>query len=116
MSKARTVIALRAGAGLFVVLVGCGALLGGVSASGAPTPAMTATGVLSSETPVPPPAPSGPTAGGALPVVPVGGGACIIGLNCGCIPHHTCPTPHARPAPTNDHPHVAPGGPAGGGG
>ncbi len=33
--------------------------------------------------------PSGP--GGALPVQPVGGGACISGLNCGCIPYVTCP-------------------------
>lgn len=59
------------------------------------------------------PAPSNP--GGALPVQPVGGGACISGLNCGCIRHITCPwdrvrhqpvpgleaNQHAAPAPQN---------------
>jgi hypothetical protein len=38
-----------------------------------------------------------PPGGGALPVRPAGGGGCVVGLNCGCIPHRTCPTPHARP-------------------
>ena len=43
----------------------------------------------------PRPHPSGPTTGGAMPVVPVGGGACIVGLNCGCIPR----SPALYPAP-----------------
>src|ERR1700728_3635341 len=47
-----------------------------------------------------PPSPSTP--GGALPVQPVGGGGCIIGLNCGCTknchPPHT-PPPHNAGAP-----------------
>ncbi len=46
--------------------------------------------------------------GGAIPVQPVGGGACIIGLNCGCIPHRTCPTPHARPGTAGANQHNAP--------
>ncbi len=38
--------------------------------------------------------------GGAFPVVPVGGGACIAGLNCGCIRNVTCPgTVRHRPPP-----------------
>jgi hypothetical protein len=63
----------------------------------------------------PPPHPSGPTAaGGALPVVPAGGGGCIIGLNCGCIRGITCPgAVHRRPAPANDHPHDPPAVPGG---
>ena len=55
----------------------------------------------------PPPAPGTP--GGAFPAVPAGGGGCYIGLNCGCIPRITCPTPHRRP------PAVAPGHDAAGG-
>ncbi len=46
--------------------------------------------------------------GGALPVQPVGGGACIIGLNCGCIPRHTCPTPHPHPGTAGANQHNAP--------
>ncbi|HTY35250.1 hypothetical protein [Mycobacterium sp.] len=53
-------------------------------------------------------APSGSDGGGALPVQPVGGGACIIGLNCGCIPRITCPTPHARPGTAGTNQHNAP--------
>jgi hypothetical protein len=53
-------------------------------------------------------APTGTDGGGAIPVQPVGGGACIIGLNCGCIPHHTCPTPHLRPGTAGANPHNAP--------
>ncbi|OBF49499.1 hypothetical protein A5787_00690 [Mycobacterium sp. 852002-50816_SCH5313054-b] len=53
-----------------------------------------------------------PTGGGdgagAIRVQPVGGGACIIGLNCGCIPHRTCPTPHARPGTGGANQHNAP--------
>ena len=116
MNTGRTAIALRAGAGLFVVMVGCGALAGGVSQSGAPTPT-TATSALSSETPSPPSDPGGPTGGGgALPVRPI---ICYVGLNCGCIRGITCPGTiphhHHNPAPTNDQPHDTPGdAPAGG--
>jgi hypothetical protein len=55
------------------------------------------TGASSSGTPAPavPTAPGAPP-GGALPVQPVGGGGCIIGLNCGCIPRITCPGSHRR--------------------
>ncbi len=42
------------------------------------------------------------TGGGALPVVPVGGGGCIIGLNCGCV--HNCTVPHHHPAPATVQP------------
>jgi hypothetical protein len=58
-------------------------------------------------TPALPPAPGSP--GGAFPAVPAGGGGCYIGLNCGCIPRITCPTPHRHP------PAVAPGHDATGG-
>lgn len=44
---------------------------------------------------------------------PDGGGACIIGLNCGCIRNITCPAPHRRPAPDNGKPHSARPGPGG---
>jgi hypothetical protein len=116
MNTGRTAIALRAGAGLFVLMVGCGAVAGGVSQSGAPTPT-TATSALSSETPPPPKDPGDPTGGGgALPVRPI---ICYAGLNCGCIRGITCPGTiphHHHPAPTNDQPHDAPGdAPAGGG-
>jgi hypothetical protein len=81
----RSEVALRASAGLFVLMVGCGAALGGVEQN-APTPGTSATL-----------APSSP---------------CFIGLNCGCI--HTCPNnvPQHHPAPDNDHPSDAPAGPA----
>src|ERR1700758_4461664 len=84
----KSAVALRASAGLFVLMVGCGAALGGVEQS-APTPGSSA--AL---------APSSP---------------CFIGLNCGCI--RNCPTtvPHHPPAPTDDHPNVDPPGPRGGG-
>lgn len=59
--------------------------------------------VASSTAPAPPPAP-----GGALPVRPAGGGACIIGLNCGCIRYITCPGSHPRPPVTNSQQHPAP--------
>jgi hypothetical protein len=56
---------------------------------------------------------TGDAGGGAIPVQPVGGGACIVGLNCGCIPHRTCPTPHAHPgnAGANQHNAAAPQNP-----
>ena len=47
--------------------------------------------------------------GGALPVQPVGGGACIIGLNCGCIRNITCPKPHPSHPDTANGQHNAPG-------
>ncbi len=52
--------------------------------------------------------PAAPDGGGAIIVQPVGGGACIIGLNCGCIPHRTCPTPHSRPGTAGANQHDAP--------
>ncbi|MCV7348718.1 hypothetical protein [Mycobacterium parmense] len=40
---------------------------------------------------------------------PLGGGACIIGLNCGCIRNITCPPPHVRrPTAPADQQHAAP--------
>ncbi len=56
---------------------------------------------------------TGSDGGGALPVQPAGGGACIVGLNCGCIPRITCPTPHPRPgtAGANQHNPPAPQNP-----
>jgi hypothetical protein len=115
----RSEVALRASTGLFVVMVGCGAALGGVEQS-APTPGTSATSAMPSETPAPPPAPGGPTGGGgALPVLPAT--ACIIGLNCGCVRGLTCPGayPHHHGATTNGQPNYAPAaprpGPSGGG-
>ncbi len=58
--------------------------------------------------PSPSVAATGSGEGGAIAVQPVGGGACIIGLNCGCIPHRTCPTPHARPGTAGGNQHNAP--------
>src|ERR1700761_1326937 len=67
------------------------------------------TSITSSADSTAPPAP--PSPGGALPVQPVGGGGCILGLNCGCTknchPPHTPPPSnagapqHAPPAPPN---------------
>lgn len=62
----------------------------------------------SSEAPAPP---SADGDGGALPVQPVGGGGCIIGMNCGCIPHRTCPTPHPRPGSGGANQHNPPAPP-----
>ncbi len=53
------------------------------------------------------------TGGGALPVVPVGGGGCIIGLNCGCV--HNCPNQHRHPAPATVQPPDTPPAPPRGG-
>jgi len=95
--------------GLSVLMVGCAAAVGAAQPS-APAPA--ATSAFASAAQAPTPAPGGLTRGGALPVVPVGGGACIIGLNCGCIRGITCPgTVHHPPAPANAHPPDAPAGP-----
>jgi hypothetical protein len=91
MSRGRTAIALRGGAVVFVFAIGCGAGVGVVSQHETPVSAV---------------------ADGALPVVPVGGGGCIIGLNCGCV--HNCPNQHRHPAPATVHPSDAPAGPGGG--
>ncbi|WP_156664728.1 hypothetical protein [Mycobacterium sp. 852002-51057_SCH5723018] len=77
----------------------------GLGLGGSDEPATAAIGTSSSVTPAPLPAGDG---GGALPVQPVGGGACIVGLNCGCIPRRTCPTPHARPGIPGANQHNAP--------
>ena len=53
-------------------------------------------------------APTAGDGGGAISVQPVGGGGCIIGLNCGCIPRRTCPTPHARAGTGDANQHNAP--------
>ena len=66
----------------------------GYGADGGPTMAASSNVTV---TPAPSPTPGDPS--GAFPAQPVGGGACIAGLNCGCIPRLTCPTPHRRPAP-----------------
>ena len=111
-------VALRASAGLFVLMVGCGAAVVGAGAS-ALAPDTTATNAMSSQAPAPPTNPGGPTgSGGALPVVPVGGGGCIPGLNCGCIRGITCPGtyPHHHPTVTNGQSNGAPAAPHPGGG
>jgi|SRR5271169_383555 len=111
-------IALRASAGLFVLMVGCGAAV--AARPTAATPDTPATSASSSEMPLPPEDPGGLTGGGALPVVPArlaplpDPGGCIIGLNCGCIRGLTCPgtIPHHHPAPTNGQPQDGPPPPA----
>ena len=95
--KGRTAIALCGAAATLAFAVGYGL---GEDPTAASSSSVTVT-------PAPPPAPGSP--GGAFPAVPVGGGGCFIGLNCGCIPRLTCPTPHRRP------PAVAPGHDASGG-
>jgi hypothetical protein len=103
--------ALYAGAAALAVTIGCGAM------AGAP-PDTTAAKFLSSATPAPAPTPVDRAGGGgALPVVPVGGGACIAGLNCGCIRYITCPGTirHHPPTPANNHPPPPPAPDPGGG-
>ncbi|BBZ52663.1 hypothetical protein MHEI_43800 [Mycobacterium heidelbergense] len=46
--------------------------------------------------------------GGTIPVQPVGGSPCIVGLNCGCIPRVTCPWSHVRPRTTDARQHNTP--------
>jgi hypothetical protein len=89
----RTVAAV-CGGGAVVFAVGLGV-------AGADEPRSDATVPSSSVTPT-------GGGGGAITVRPVGGGACIIGLNCGCIPHRTCPTPHPRPGTAGAEQHNAP--------
>jgi hypothetical protein len=98
-------VALRASAGLFVLMVGCGAAVVGAGPS-ALVPDATATNAMAGEAPESPLAPRGPS--------------CIIGLNCGCIGANCPPYPqHHHPAPANGHPTDAPTepgpGPIGGG-
>ncbi|OSC25408.1 hypothetical protein B8W69_19160 [Mycobacterium vulneris] len=73
-------------------------LAAGLSSGGAPA----ATATPSVVTPAP------PAPGGAVPVQPVGGGGCIIGLNCGCIRKVTCPSPHPRRPSVDSNQHAAP--------
>lgn len=113
--------ALRAGAGLFVLVVGCGAAAIGAGATVlVPDTTTTVTNATAGEVPAPPSNPGGPTrGGGALPVVPAGGGGCIPGLQCGCIRGITCPGDHIHhphPAPANVNPPGAQTGPRPGGG
>ncbi|MCK8646559.1 hypothetical protein [Mycobacterium colombiense] len=55
--------------------------------------------------------PAPPVPGGAVPVQPVGGGGCIIGLNCGCIRNVTCPSTRPRHPGVNNNQHAAPAPP-----
>jgi hypothetical protein len=80
------------------------ALAVGLGIGGAGAPPSSAMSPPSSAVPAPP---SG-NDGGAIRVRPAGGGACIIGLNCGCIPHHTCPSPPPRPGTAGANQHKAP--------
>ena len=89
--------ALRAVAAVLVMAAGW---CGGDNVTGAATSQSAASSITA---PAPPPAP-----GGALPVRPAGGGACIIGLNCGCIRYITCPGSRPRPPATNNQQHAAP--------
>ena len=90
----RTAAAICGGAAL-VLAVGLGVAGADESPSGATAPSSSV-------------APTDGGGGGAITVRPVGGGACIIGLNCGCIPHRTCPTPHPRPGTAGGDQHNAP--------
>jgi hypothetical protein len=85
-NKGRMAIAL--GSSAAALLLGLGGAIGeGV-----------ATAAASSPTPVPVlPNAAGGSDGGATPAHPLGGGGCVIGLNCGCIPRITCPGPRAHP-------------------
>ncbi|MBV8785558.1 MAG: hypothetical protein JOZ00_02595 [Mycobacterium sp.] len=90
--QAKAAGALCAGVAALVVAVGWSA--GDTTA----TTAKSNTATSSSTTPAP---------GGAVPVQPVGGGGCIIGLNCGCV--HACHTQHPRPPDVAGDPqHAAP--------
>ncbi|ORW97710.1 hypothetical protein AWB92_03405 [Mycobacterium sp. IEC1808] len=90
----RTAAAICAGAGV-VLAVGLGVTGAGESPGGA-----------TAQSSIVVPAPG--DGGGAIPVQPVGGGACVIGLNCGCIPHRTCPTPHPHPGTAGANQHDTP--------
>ncbi len=100
--KGRTAAAICGGAA-FVFAVGLGV--------GAADQPLSSTMSASSSVVPAPPSPGDVTGGGggALPVQPVGGGACIIGLNCGCIRNYTCPKPRASHPDTGNGQHNAPG-------
>src|SRR5271156_3627635 len=109
--RARMAAAWCGGAAVVALALGCGVDRAGASLSSANNPSSTVLGAPSPTTSGG--ATGGSGGGGALPVQPVGGGACIIGLNCGCIRAIPCPvtTPHHHPAATNDH-QPAPGAPS----
>ena len=113
----RSEVALRASAGLFVVMVGCGAAVVGAGAS-ALAPDTTATNAMSSETPAPPTNPGGPSgSGGALPVVPPPEAASSASTAGAFVASPVLgPHPHHHPATTNGHPNVAPAAPRPGSG
>jgi hypothetical protein len=103
VTRHRVRLGLGAAAIVFAFTAGIGAVEGIVPSGGA---------VTALPQPQPAPHPSVGTGGGALPVVPAGGGGCIIGLNCGCV--HNCSNQHHQPAPATAHPSDAPAGPGGG--
>lgn len=83
----RPEVALRASAGLLVLMVGWGAV--GAGAGELPPDTAATNAIFSGAAPASLLAPNGPS--------------CIIGLNCGCI--GSCgPSPRPHRAPTNDHP------------
>lgn len=86
-NRKATLAAAGCGAAL-VFAVGLGAVSAQAGAGGPPnvaTPSSSGMAATASD------------GGGAIHVRPVGGSPCIVGLNCGCIPRVTCPTPHRRP-------------------
>lgn len=99
MTNRRTRTAALCGGAALVFAVGFGTV-GALTGAGEP--------LSSAMSPSSSPAVAGSGGGGAIPVQPVGGGACIIGLNCGCIPHHTCPTPHTHPGTAGANQHDVP--------
>jgi hypothetical protein len=80
-SQATTAISLFSGATAIALAVGFGAAGGYV-----PNSATTTTSSNATQAPQPP-AVRGGHADTRASVAPAG---CIIGLNCGCIPHRTC--------------------------
>ncbi|WP_142404560.1 hypothetical protein [Mycobacterium shigaense] len=98
-STTRAVAAVYGGVAVFALVVGG---LDGVSTR------YGATTSVSSALPAPPAPGDG---GGALPVKPVGGGGCVLGLNCGPIHPNPPPPPHRHPSPAPDPQHPAPGVP-----
>ncbi|WP_156771980.1 hypothetical protein [Mycobacterium sp. 1245805.9] len=96
--KATRAAAVFGGAAL-VLAVGLGA---GGPRPGAGAPLNVATSSSSGT------AATGGDGGGAIDVQPVGGSPCIVGLNCGCIPRVTCPTPHPRPGTAGSNQHNPP--------
>ncbi len=91
------------GAAAFLIAVG----LGAAGHDGPLTSTMSASSSAVPSLPSPGGVPGG-DGGGALPVEPVGGGGCVAGLNCGCIPNVTCPRPHPRHGLADGHQTTAP--------